>query len=128
MPPSTRDAKLRWQQVMADYLEVRRSLARHRADGRLATRLHRPRPASFSTSSRRALGNGAVRLLVLLTKVDKLNRSESSAALAAAQGVLAGMTTDEADVGICLFSALKKTGVGDAAVAVHRWAGLDQAN
>ncbi len=38
-----RGAKLRWQQVMADYLSVRRSLSARGADGRLPTWLHRPR-------------------------------------------------------------------------------------
>jgi GTP-binding protein len=68
------------------------------------------------------VGNGAVKLLVLLTKADKLNRNESRQALAAAQAELGEMTTDEADVGVTLFSALDKTGVGDAALVLHGWA------
>ena len=67
------------------------------------------------------LANGSVKLLVLLTKSDKLNRSESTAALAAAQNVLGARATDEADLGIVLFSALKKVGVGDAARALQAW-------
>ena len=39
-----RDAKLRWQEVMAEYLAVRRSLSAIVRAGRLAPRLHRPRP------------------------------------------------------------------------------------
>jgi GTP-binding protein len=58
---------------------------------------------------------------VLLTKADKLNRKEARDALAAAQAELGDMTTDEADVGVALFSALDKTGVGDAALVLHRW-------
>jgi GTP-binding protein len=38
--------------------------------------------------------------------------------------VLAERATDEADVSLCLFSALKRTGIGDAAEALHTWAGL----
>ena len=58
---------------------------------------------------------------MLLTKSDKLNRSEASTALASAQAVLGELATDEADVGIALFSALKKSGVGDAAKVLHGW-------
>jgi len=115
-----RGAKLRWQKVMADYLEVRRSLTGVvlMVDSRLG----------FTDLDRQLLefvaprvGNGSVKMLVLLTKADKLNRAEATAALAAAQAALGEFTTDEADVGMTLFSALKKTGVGDAAVMLHRW-------
>ncbi len=113
-------AKLRWQKVMADYLEVRRGLTGVvlMVDSRLG----------FTDLDRRLLdfvsprvGNGAVKLLVLLTKSDKLNRSEAAEALATAQGVLGEVSTDEADVSITLFSALKKSGVGDAACVLHEW-------
>lgn len=115
-----RGAKLRWQQVMADYLEVRRSLAGVvlMIDSRLG----------FTDLDRQLLDfiaprvvNGSVRLLVLLTKSDKLNRTEANTALASAQAVLGEITTDEADVQIALFSALKKSGVGDAAQVLHSW-------
>ena len=39
-----RAAKLRWQEVMADYLAQRRSLSRRGADDRFAAGLHRPGP------------------------------------------------------------------------------------
>jgi len=115
-----RDAKLRWQQVMADYLEVRRSLAGVvlMVDSRLGfTDLDR-QLLSFVAPR---VGNGSVRLLVLLTKADKLNRKESAEALRSAQEVLGELATDEADVGIALFSALNKSGVGDAALVLHGW-------
>jgi GTP-binding protein len=113
-------AKLRWQKVMADYLEVRRGLSGVvlMVDSRLG----------FTDLDRRLLdfvaprvGNGSVKLLVLLTKADKLNRSEANEALAAAQALLGEVSTDEADVSVCLFSALKKSGVGDAACVLHDW-------
>ena len=113
-----RGAKLRWQQVMAEYLETRRSLSGVvlMVDARLG----------FTELDRRLLdfvaprvGSGAVRLLVLLTKADKLNRRESDAALAAAQTVLGELATDEADMGVSLFSALSRRGVGDAAQWLH---------
>lgn len=117
-----RDAKLRWQRVMADYLEVRRSLTGVvlMVDSRLGfTDLDRQLLGFVAPR----LGNGAVKLLVLLTKVDKLNRAEAAAALETARGVLGDIATDEADIGIALFSALKKTGIGDAARVLHAWAG-----
>jgi len=115
-----RGAKLRWQQVMAEYLEIRRSLTGVvlMVDSRLG----------FTDLDRKLLGfvaprvgNGSVKLLVLLTKSDKLNRKEARDALSEAQAALGEMTTDEADVGVTLFSALNKTGVGDAAVVLHGW-------
>jgi len=113
-------AKLRWQQVMADYLEVRRSLTGVvlMVDSRLGfTDLDRKLLEFVSPR----VGNGSVKLLVLLTKSDKLNRSEANAALVAAQEVLGELSTDEADVSVALFSALKKSGVGDAAGVLHGW-------
>ena len=115
-----RGAKLRWQKVMADYLEVRRSLTGVvlMIDSRLGfTDLDR-QLLSFVAPR---LANGAVKLLVLLTKADKLNRSEATRALAAAQAELGEVTTEQADVGMALFSALKRTGVADAAQVLHAW-------
>ena len=115
-----RGAKLRWQQVMADYLEVRRSLAGLvlMIDSRLGfTDLDRQLLGFVAPR----IGNGSVKLLVLLTKADKLNRSEAALALIAAQEALGELTTDEADVNVALFSALKKSGVGDAATLIRGW-------
>jgi GTP-binding protein len=115
-----RGAKLRWQQVMAEYLEVRRGLTGVvlMIDSRLGfTDLDKQLLAFVAPR----IGNGSVKMLVLLTKADKLNRSEQAAALAAAQAALADLTTEEADVSVALFSALKKSGIGDAAVVLHGW-------
>jgi GTP-binding protein len=113
-----RGAKLRWQKVMADYLELRRSLSGVvlMVDSRLGfTELDRQLLAFVAPR----VGTGAVKLLVLLTKADKLNRRESDAALAEAQRVLADLATDDSDVGVSLFSALSRRGVADAAQWVH---------
>ena len=115
-----RGAKLRWQKVMADYLDVRRSLVGVvlMVDSRLGfTDLDR-QLMSFVASR---VGNGSVKLLVLLTKSDKLNRAEATAALAGAQAVLGEIVTDEAEVQMALFSALKKSGVDDAAKVLYDW-------
>jgi len=115
-----RGAKLRWQKVMADYLDVRRSLIGVvlMVDSRLGFTELDHHLMSFVGPR---VGNGSVRLLVLLTKSDKLNRTEANAALASAQTVLGEIATDEADVQISLFSALKKSGIGDAATVLHSW-------
>jgi GTP-binding protein len=115
-----KDKKIVWQRVMADYLELRRSLTGVvlMIDSRLGiTDLDR-RLLQFIAPR---LANGAVKLLVLLTKADKLNRTEQAKAIVAAGEVLGEFTTDESDVALTLFSALAKMGIGDAATVLHAW-------
>ncbi len=116
-----RAAKLRWQEVMARYLELRRSLTGVvlMVDSRLG----------FTELDRQLLGfieprvaTGEVRLLALLTKADKLNRGEAQRALQAAQEVLGEMAQEPADVSVALFSALSRQGVGDVAQTLKEWA------
>ena len=115
-----RGAKLRWQKVMADYLDVRRSLVGVvlMVDSRLGFTELDQQLMSFVAPR---VGNGSVRLLVLLTKADKLNRSDGQAALRTAQDGLAEWSSDAADVGVALFSALSKQGLEDAAEALRGW-------
>jgi GTP-binding protein EngB required for normal cell division len=54
---------------------------------------------------------------VLLSKADKLNRSEASQALRHAAGLLGARAS------VQLFSALKGTGVADAEDTLARWLG-----
>ena len=116
-----RAAKLRWQEVMADYLVLRRSL--HAVVLMIDSRL------GFTDLDRKLLAliaprvsSGQVRLLAVLTKADKLNRRESDAALAAAQTLLGEVSSESADIGVVLFSALSRRGLDDLAEAVHAWA------
>jgi GTP-binding protein len=115
-----RSAKLRWQEVMADYLQLRRQL--HGVVLMIDSRL------GFTDLDKRLLAlmaprlaNGEVRLLAVLTKADKLNRSDAQGALQAAQAVLADVASESADIGVTLFSALKREGVGDVAEALRGW-------
>jgi GTP-binding protein len=115
-----RAAKLRWQAVMADYLQLRRPL--HGVvlmiDSRLGlTDLDQQLLALMAPR----LANGEVRLLALLTKADKLNRREAQAALAKSQDALAEVSTESADIGVLLFSALSKQGLEDFAETLHGW-------
>jgi len=116
-----RAAKLRWQEVMADYLQWRRPL--HGVVLMIDSRL------GFTDLDRRLLdllaprlANGEVRLLALLTKADKLNRRDAQAALQAAQALLAEISTEGSDIGVTLFSALSRQGLGDVAEVLHGWA------
>jgi GTP-binding protein len=115
-----RSAKLRWQEVMARYLELRRSLTGVvlMVDSRLG----------FTELDRQLLGfiaprvvTGQVRLLALLTKADKLNRAQAQRSLQGAQEVLGEMAQEPADVGVTLFSALSRQGVGDVAQTLRSW-------
>ena len=116
-----RQAKLRWQQVMADYLAQRRNLAGVvlLVDPRLGLTDLDHRLLDFV---RPRIAVGEVKLMVVLTKTDKLNRAESSRALAVAQAALADYVTEDADVGLLLFSALKRVGVEDLADSLRSWA------
>ena len=116
-----RAAKLRWQEVMAQYLQLRRSL--HGVVLMIDSRL------GFTDLDTRLLEwirprvvTGEVRLLVVLTKADKLNKRDQAAALVTAQDTLGELATDHSDIGVVLFSALSKNGLEDVATAVHGWA------
>jgi GTP-binding protein len=67
------------------------------------------------------VAEGQVRLLVLLTKADKLNRRESDAALRRAEAVLAALASDESDIGVALFSSLSRLGLDDVAETLWSW-------
>lgn len=115
-----RSAKLRWQEVMADYLQLRRPL--HGVVLMIDSRL------GFTELDQRLLAlmaprlvNGEVRLLALLTKADKLNRSEGQQALRKAQDLLAEVSSESADIGVCLFSALSRQGLEDVAETLYGW-------
>jgi GTP-binding protein len=115
-----RDAKLRWQQVMADYLAQRRDLAGVvlLADSRLGLTDLDHRLLEWIAPRVRT---GSVKLLVLLTKADKLSRKQADAALQATVAALGAYASEEAQIGVALFSALKKTGIDDAALTLHGW-------
>jgi len=115
-----RAAKQRWQAVVADYLTQRQPLA---GMVMLVDARH-----GFTTLDRQLLdyvlprvASGDVRLLVLLTKADKINRRDGQRALAQAQDVLGAMATEDSDIGVALFSALSGLGLDDAAMALREW-------
>ena len=99
--------KLRWQRVMANYLMTRQSLAavvmlcdpRHgiKELDEILLEVIRPRVEQ------------GMSFLILLTKADKLNRSEQAKALQIARLQAGGGT-------VMLFSALKRQGLDEAAL------------
>jgi GTP-binding protein len=115
-----RAAKLRWQQVMADYLAIRRNLSGVvlLVDSRLG---FTPLDRQLLEFVAPRVSTGEVKLLVLLTKADKLSKREQAASLESAQEALAGLATEAADVGMLLFSAPKQQGLADLAETVHAW-------
>jgi GTP-binding protein len=115
-----RSAKERWQQVMAEYLSTRRNLEGVvlLVDSRLGiTDLDRVLLDFIAPR----IEPGTVHLLVLLTKADKLSRRDADAALAAAQQVLGSIATNDADIGVTLFSALSRQSVGPVAELLRGW-------
>ena len=118
-----RGAKLRWQAVMADYLAMRHALAgivmmvdcRHGFT---------PLDSQLLDFVSQRVGTGEVKLLVLLTKADKLNRNQQARSLMQAQKVLADLATDASDISVTLFSALSRQGLGDAALVLRQWRAL----
>ncbi|MFM9425052.1 GTP-binding protein [Variovorax sp. GrIS 2.14] len=108
-----KEAKLRWQRVMGNYLMTRETLRgvvlmcdpRHGLTelDEILLDVIRPRVAE------------GLKFLVLLTKSDKLTRSEGAKALSIARLQSGGGE-------VKLFSALKKQGVGEAAELIWRWA------
>jgi GTP-binding protein len=116
-----RMTKERWQEVMAQYLLDRPNLRGVvlMLDSRLG----------FTELDRKLLdwieprvAPGHIKLLALLTKTDKLNYQQKQKSLAQAQEVLSAYATDDSDIGITLFSALKKIGVEDLALTLAQWA------
>jgi len=104
--------KLRWQQVMANYLVTRANLLGVvlMVDPRLGlTELD-----EILLDVIRPRVEEGLKFLVLLTKADKLNRSEQAKALSIARLQAGGGE-------VKLFSALKKQGVGETAQLLWRW-------
>ena len=104
--------KIRWQQVMANYLVTRESL-------RGVVMLCDPRHGLTELDDilleviRPRVEQG-LKLLVLLTKADKLNRAEAAKALSIARLQTAGGE-------VKLFSALKRQGVDETALMLWQW-------
>jgi len=115
-----RGKKLVWQKVMADYLEVRRALmgvvlmvdSRHGFT---------PLDLQLMDFIAQRVKTGEIKLLVLLTKADKLSKSEAKQAIDGASAVLTDYTTDDSDIAVTLFSSMRRVGVEDVAEQMMAW-------
>jgi GTP-binding protein len=108
-----REAKLRWQRVMANYLVTRANLKAVvlMCDPRLGlTELD-----EILLDVIRPRVEQGLHFLVLLTKADKLTRSEAAQALSIAKLQTGGGQ-------VRLFSALKRQGIEEAACILWQWA------
>ncbi len=107
-----KQSKARWQQVMANYLVSRPQL---KAVVMLADSRHglTELDESLLDVIRTRVASG-LQFVVLLTKSDKLNRTESAKALSIARLQTAGGEVQ-------LFSALKRVGIEEAARRIYGW-------
>ncbi|MBN8745990.1 MAG: YihA family ribosome biogenesis GTP-binding protein [Variovorax sp.] len=113
-----REAKLRWQRVMGNYLVTRETLRGVvlMVDPRLGlTELD-----EILLDVIRPRVEEGLNFLVLLTKADKLSRSEGAKALSIARLQAGGGE-------VKLFSALKRQGVDEAAELLWRWTHAENA-
>ena len=115
-----RGKKLVWQKVMADYLAVRRALGGVvlMVDSRHG---FTPLDQQLLDFVAQRVRTGQVKLLVLLTKCDKLTKQEAKLATDAAQDVLGEFVTEASDISVVLFSSMRRVGVEDAAELLHLW-------
>ncbi len=110
--------KIRWQQVMANYLVTRENL-------KAIVLLCDPRHGLTELDDilleviRPRVEEG-LKFLLLLTKADKLNRNDGAKALSIARLQAGGGE-------VKLFSALKKQGVEETALLLSQWAHADAA-
>ena len=112
-----KEAKIRWQQVMGNYLQTRDNL-------KAVVLMCDPRRGMTELDEilldviRPRVEEG-LKFLILLTKSDKLNKTEGAKALQ-----IAKLNAGGGDVK--LFSALKKQGVEEVAQHLWDWAHLEQ--
>jgi GTP-binding protein len=107
-----KDSKLRWQRVMASYLKSRENLAAVvlLCDPRLGlTELD-----DILLDVIRPRVEKGLKFLILLTKADKLNKTEAAKALSIAKLQAGGGE-------VRMFSALKRVGVDETALQLWHW-------
>jgi GTP-binding protein len=108
-----KEAKLRWQRVMANYLRTRPNL-------KAVVMMCDPRLGLTELDEvlleviRPRVENDGLKFLILLTKADKLTRTEGQKALSIARLQAGGGDAK-------LFSALKKQGVDDVSLWLWNW-------
>ena len=107
------EAKQHWQALIGDYLAARANLA----GLVLMMDIRHPLTDSDGQMVDWCAASG-LRLLVLLTKADKLSRGAAASTVHKVRSALAGYPIEHA---VLPFSALKKTGVDDALALLDGW-------
>jgi len=119
-------AKLHWQELLGDYVRRRAQLCA------LVLIMDARRPfTELDVQMLDWFAPTGKPVHCLLTKADKLNRSEATAALRSARAVLAGYATPDGGpppYSVQLFSALKRTGLEEADARILALLGLDDAD
>lgn len=117
------DAKLHWQKLLGDYVQRRDQLAA------LVLIMDSRRPfTELDIQMLEWFAPTGKPIHCILTKVDKLNRNESTNALRQAQQVLDSYVDEEGNgfpFTVQLFSALKRVGIEEADAKIIELLGLD---
>ena len=120
------DAKLHWQKLLGDYVQRRDQLAA------LVLIMDARRPfTDLDVQMLEWFAPTGKPIHCILTKVDKLNRNESTNALRSARATLASYVDEDGEgfpFTVQLFSALKRIGIEEADAKILELLGLDQDN
>jgi GTP-binding protein len=118
------DAKLHWQRLLGDYVQRREQLAA------LVLIMDARRPfTDLDTQMLEWFAPTGKPIHCILTKVDKLNRNESTNALRQARQILDSYVDEEGNgfpFTVQLFSALKRVGIEEADAKIIELLGLDR--
>ncbi|MBS1186726.1 MAG: YihA family ribosome biosis GTP-binding protein [Burkholderiaceae bacterium] len=118
------DAKLHWQQLLGDYVQRRQQLAA------LVLMMDARRPfTDLDIQMLEWFATTGKPVHCILTKADKLNRSEAADALRKTKTILASYVDEQGKpfpFTVQLFSALKRTGLEEADKRILALAGLQE--
>jgi GTP-binding protein len=118
------DAKLHWQKLLGDYVQRREQLAA------LVLIMDARRPfTDLDTQMLEWFAPTGKPIHCILTKVDKLNRNESTNVLRQARQILDSYVDEDGNgfpFTVQLFSALKRVGIDEANDKIIELLGLDQ--
>lgn len=107
-----KEAKIRWQQVMSNYLQTRENL--HGIVLLIDPRHGLTELDDILLDIMRERVAAGLNVMVLLTKADKLNKSEGQKALSIVNLQVGGAS-------VRLFSSTKRTGLEETALELYRW-------
>lgn len=119
----SRDLKEQWQRDLSEYLEKRQSL-----QGLILLMDIRHPLQEFDTTMLRWAQRSRMAVHILLTKADKLSRSQANVALFKVQKELKTLGFDASLITLQCFSSLKSTGVDDLKAKLTEWLAPESAS